>query len=83
MRLVADMVRGMRVEDALHTLKHAPQYAAKPMHKLLLSAIANWQVKNEGERMEEANLYIKYVMVDSARILKRIQPRARGVPTGF
>jgi len=48
------------------------------MYKLLLSAIANWQVKNEGARMEEANLFVQRVQVDSARILKRIQPRAQG-----
>lgn len=78
MRLMADMIRGEGVEYALQLLKHSPQAAAGTMYKLLLSAISNWQVKNEGARMEEANLYVKLVRVDNARILKRIQPRAQG-----
>ncbi len=78
MRLMAQMIRGEGVENALQLLKHSPQAAATQMYKLLLSAIANWQVKNEGARMEEANLYVKKVQVDGARMLKRIQPRAQG-----
>lgn len=78
MRLMADMIRGEEVERALQSLKYSPQAAAGHMYKLLLSAIANWQVKNEGARMEEAQLFVKEVRVDSARILKRIQPRAQG-----
>lgn len=78
MRLVADMVRGMEVEKALHVLKHSPQQAAGRLHKLLLSAIANWQAKNEGARIEDANLFVKEVAVDSARMLKRIQTAPQG-----
>lgn len=78
MRLMADLIRGEEVEKALQILKYSPQAAAGHMYKLLLSAIANWQVKNEGARMEEAQLFVKEVRVDSARILKRIQPRAQG-----
>jgi len=78
MRLMADLIRGEGVENALQVLKYSPQAAADYMYKLLLSAIANWQVKNEGARMEEANLFVKEVKVDSARILKRIRPRAQG-----
>ncbi len=78
MRLVAGLVRGVDAEKALHILKHSPQEAAGRMHKLLLSAIANWQVKNEGLRIEENNLYVKEVMVDSARQLKRIRPAPQG-----
>jgi large subunit ribosomal protein L22 len=78
MRLVAGLIRGMAVEEALQVLKHSPQAASENMYKLLLSAIANWQVKNEGSRMEDANLYVKSVMVDGGRILKRIQPAPQG-----
>ncbi len=78
MRLVADLVRGADVEMALSILKHTPKEAAGRMHKLVLSAIANWQEKNEGVRMEESNLYVKSVMVDSARQLKRIRPAPQG-----
>ncbi len=78
MRKVADMIRGEDVEKALAWLKHSPQDAAGRLHKLLLSAIANWQNKNEGVRLEEANLYVKAVQVDSARMLKRIQPAPMG-----
>ena len=78
MRLVADLVRGKDVEIALNILKHTPKEAAGRMYKLVLSAIANWQEKNEGVRMEESNLYVKSVMVDSARQLKRIRPAPQG-----
>ena len=78
MRLVADLVRGESVEKALYVLKHSPKEASNRLYKLLLSAVANWQAKNEGERMEDANLYIKEVHVDSARMLKRIQPAPQG-----
>lgn len=78
MRLVADLVRGESVEKALYILKHSPKEASNRLYKLLLSAVANWEAKNEGERMEDANLYVKEVYVDSARILKRIQPAPQG-----
>jgi len=78
MRKVADMVRGQEVFKALAILKFSPQDAARRLEKLLRSAIANWEAKNEGERPEENNLVIKEVMVDSARMLKRIQPAPQG-----
>jgi len=78
MRIVADMVRGMQAEQALHVLKHSPQDAAGRLYKLLLSAISNWQAKNEGSRLENANLYVKEIFVDSARMLKRIQTAPQG-----
>jgi large subunit ribosomal protein L22 len=78
MRLVADMVRGEKVEMALHMLEHSPQQAAGRLRKLLLSAIANWQVKNEGTKLEDSNLYIKTIMVDGGRMLKRVQPAPQG-----
>lgn len=78
MRKVADMVRGQDVFKALAILKFSPQDAARRLEKLLRSAIANWEAKNEGERPEENNLVVKEVMVDSARMLKRIQPAPQG-----
>ena len=78
MRLVADLVRGGSVEKSLYVLKHSPKEASNRLYKLLLSAVANWQAKNDGERMEDANLYIKEVYVDSGRMLKRIQPAPQG-----
>lgn len=78
MRLVADMIRGMEVNRALDVLKFSPQEASRKLEKLLLSAIANWQAKNEGERLEEANLYVSTIFVDQGRTLKRIQPAPQG-----
>ena len=78
MRLVADMIRGENVEMALHILENSPQQAAGRMRKLLLSAIANWQVKNEGVRLEDSHLFVQTVMVDGGRMLKRISPAPQG-----
>ena len=78
MRLVADMVRGMNVDKALQVLKYSPKEASGRVEKLLLSAIANWQVKNEGVRIEDSNLYIKKIDVDSGRQLKRLRPAPQG-----
>jgi len=78
MRLVADLVRGMDVQKALDTLKFCPKQAARKVEKLLLSAVANWGIKNEGERMEDANLYINEIFVDAAGILKRLRPAPQG-----
>ena len=78
MRLVADLIKGLDVEQALNVLNHTPKEAAGRMHKLLLSAIANWQAKNEGSRIEEAELFVQEVSVDSARMLKRIQTAPQG-----
>ncbi len=78
MRIVADLVRNVDVEQALAVLKHSPKEASNRLYKLLLSAIANWQAKNEGVRMEEAQLYISEIHVDSARQLKRIRTAPQG-----
>jgi large subunit ribosomal protein L22 len=78
MRLVADMIRGMEVNHALDVLKFSSKEASRAVEKLLLSAIANWQSKNEGVRIEESNLYVSEVFVDSARILKRLRPAPQG-----
>jgi large subunit ribosomal protein L22 len=78
MRLVADMVRGMEVNQALDVLKFSTKEASRRVEKLLLSAIANWKEKNEDVRLEDANLYIKEIYVDSGRILKRLRPAPQG-----
>jgi len=78
MRLVADLIRGVDVQQALDILKFNPKEASRRLEKLLLSAIANWRAKNEGVRMEDANLYVKEIFVDSARILKRLRPAPQG-----
>lgn len=78
MRKVADTIRGTEVNKALNILKFSRQEASVRLEKLLRSAIANWEGKNEGARMEEANLFVKEIKVDSARMLKRIQPAPQG-----
>ncbi len=78
MRLVTDMIRGMNVEMALHVLQYSPKEASGRVYKLLRSAIANWEAKNEGARIEESDLYVKEIFVDSGRMLKRIQPAPQG-----
>lgn len=78
MRLVADMVRGMDVEMALHVLQFSSKEASNRVYKLLRSAIANWEAKNEGKRIEDSNLFVKEIFVDSGRMLKRIQPAPQG-----
>lgn len=80
MRLIADMIRGVRVDKALHLLKYNPKEASDRVHTLLLSAIANWQAKNEGSRIEDSNLVVKQIFVDSAIQLKRLRtaPQGRG-----
>jgi large subunit ribosomal protein L22 len=78
MRLVADLVRGMDVEKALGVLKYNAKAPAARLEKLLLSAIANWQQKNDGLRIEDSQLYIKTIFVDSAFQLKRFRPAPQG-----
>lgn len=78
MRLLADLVRGMDVENALNTLKFSPKHNSVALEKLLVSAIANWRVKNEGVDIAEANLYVKTIMVDGGRMLKRMRPAPQG-----
>ena len=78
MRLIADLIRGMDADRALAELKLNPKEASIRMEKLLLSALANWEAKNEGKRMDDNNLYISEVKVDSGRMLKRVQPAPQG-----
>jgi large subunit ribosomal protein L22 len=62
----------------LDVLKFSSKEASNRVEKLLLSAVANWQAKNEGVRLEENELYVKTIMVDSGRILKRLRPAPQG-----
>ena len=78
MRLVADLIRGEEVNRALDILKYTKKEASGRLEKLLMSAIANWQQKNEGVRIEDSNLFVKEVYVDSARVLKRLRPAPQG-----
>ena len=78
MRLVADMIRGQEVSKALFMLQHSPKEASGRLEKLLKSAIANWEAKNEGQKPEESNLYVSSINVDSGRVLKRLRPAPQG-----
>ncbi len=78
MRLVADLVRGQEVNKALDILKFNQMEASQKLEKLILSAIANWQVKNEGVRIEDSHLYVSEISVDSGRVLKRLQTAPQG-----
>lgn len=78
MRLVADMIRGKRIELALNLLRFNTKEAAGRLEKLLLSAINNWQAKNEGERMEDHNIIVSEIFVDEGRSLKRLRPAPQG-----
>ena len=76
MRLLADLVRGMRVEKALAVLEHNPKHSSVPLRKLILSAISNWKSKNEGA--DETALIVKTIFVDAARVIKRMRPAPQG-----
>ena len=78
MRLVADMIRGAKVERALQLLKFSNKEASRKVEKLVLSAIANWEAKNEDSSLEDADLFIKEIKVDSGAMLKRLRPAPQG-----
>ena len=78
LRLVADSVRGKKVDSALTILKFSQKEASNKLEKLLMSAISNWQSKNEDSDVEQANLFIKEIRVDSAGMLKRLRPAPQG-----
>ena len=78
MRIVADSVRGKKVEMAITILKFSQKEASNKLEKLLMSAISNWQAKNEDSDVEEANLFVKEIRVDSAGMLKRLRPAPQG-----
>jgi large subunit ribosomal protein L22 len=78
MRLVTDMIQGVEVNKALDMLRFSKKEASARVEKLLLSAIANWQAKNEGARIEETKLVVSEAKVDVSKSLKRIQPAPQG-----
>jgi|SRR6185312_4698948 len=78
MRLLADLIRGMEVEKALGILQFNPKHPAVPMYKLLKSAINNWEQKNTDEKVEDAGLVVKTIMVDCGRVIKRMRPAPQG-----
>ena len=78
MRLVADLVRGVKADKALQILRFSPKEASRRLEKLVLSAIANWQAKNEDADIEEAGLFVKEIRVDGGAMLKRLRPAPQG-----
>ena len=78
MRLVADMIRGERANIALNILRFDGHQASLTLEMLLLTAIADWQMQNEDVSIEDADLYVKEIFVDSARMLKRLRPAPQG-----
>ncbi len=78
MRLVADIIRGVEINTALGILRFSKKEASVRLEKLLRSAIANWEAKNEGVRLEETKLCVKEIYVDCGTMLKRIQPAPQG-----
>jgi large subunit ribosomal protein L22 len=78
MRLVIDLIRGIEVNKALDILKFSPKEASRRVEKLLMSAINNWQAKNEGVRLEDTQLLVKEAFVDPGRVLKRLRPAPQG-----
>jgi large subunit ribosomal protein L22 len=76
MRLLVDLIRGLKVEKALAELEHNSKHPAVPLRKLVLSAINNWKQKNEGG--DETELIVKTIFVDGARTLKRMRPAPQG-----
>lgn len=76
MRLLADAIRGRRVDEALAFLEHHPQHSSTPLGKLLVSAVSNWRLKNEGQ--DESHLVVKTIFVDGGRMLKRLRPAPQG-----
>ena len=78
MRLVVNMIRGQEVNRALDLLKYSSKEASRKVEKLLLSAISNWQAKNEGIRIEDSSLFVKDTFVDQGKTLKRLRPAPQG-----
>jgi large subunit ribosomal protein L22 len=78
MRLVADMIRGQKVSKALALLKFQPRASSPVLHKVLLSAVANWQQLNDDTKLEDADLVVKTVFIDGGRTLKRLRPAPQG-----
>ena len=78
MRLIADLLRGKEIGHALNILKFNPKHSAKYLEKLLLSAISNWQFKNEDKSIESSNIFVNEIRVDGGRMIKRLRPAPQG-----
>ncbi|MBT4324548.1 MAG: 50S ribosomal protein L22 [Candidatus Marisimplicoccus sp.] len=78
MRLVADQIRGEDISNALSILKFSPKEASRRLEKLLVSAISNWQSKNEDSNIDTAQLFVKEIRVDGGSMLKRIRTAPQG-----
>ncbi len=78
MRLLVDLIRGMEVEKALGVLQFSTKHPSVPLYKLLKSAINNWEQKNTDVKVEDAKLVVKTIMVDGARVIKRMRPAPQG-----
>ena len=80
MRLVADIIRGVEVNKALDILKYSKKHASVALEKLVRSAIANWEAKNQDKagELDNGNVYVKTIMVGEGRTLKRIRPCPQG-----
>ena len=78
MRLMADLVRGEKIDKALNILKFGSKESSRKLEKLLLSAINNWQQKNEDASIEDADLFVKEIRVDGGTMLKRLRPAPQG-----
>jgi len=78
MRLIADLIRGERVNKALNILKYEPKVGSPKLEKLLLSAISGWEAKHQDVKLEEADLFVKEIFVDGGRQLKRLKPAPQG-----
>ncbi len=77
-QLVADLIRGKSATQGLAILKHTPKKCAIHLEKLLLSAVASWEHKNEGTTLEEASLFVEAIWVNRAGMLKRLRPAPQG-----
>jgi len=78
-RLMADLVRGKDVEYALNVLKYSKKESSEKIRKLILSAIANWQNKNESARVEDSSLYVKEIFVDGGTMMRRLRTAPKGM----
>ena len=78
MRLMADLIRGEGVDKALSILRFSAKESSSRLEKLLLSAVANWQAKNEDASLEDADLFVKEIRVDGGSMLKRLRTAPQG-----
>jgi large subunit ribosomal protein L22 len=78
MRQVADLIRGQQVDKALGILRFSTRHSSRDLEKLLMSAISNWEAKNEGRKAEGSGLVVKSIQVNEARGLKRMLPAPQG-----